>query len=378
MRHSWIAVLRIALLVSAACALLVACASAPKTATPAPSRLPLSKIKLPPGFVISVYVDNLVKPRGMTLGKDGTLFVGSYGAGNLYAIEKGGARVHTIEGLKDPNGVAFRDGALYVAETTRIVRFDDIEARLTNPPSPHVICASLPKQRIHGLRTIRFGPDGMLYVPIGSRCNACADDPEKFAVLAQIDAKTAEAQPVVVARGVRDTQGFDWHPQTGELWFTDNGRDGLGNDAPADEVNRLTQARQHFGFPHCHGAATTDPEFAKGRACAEFVAPALELPAHAAPLGMVFYTGTQFPAEYRNRIFLTEHGSSDREPKIGSRVSMLTLGADASVKYEPFAEGWLENNEPWGRPVDVIVAADGALLVSDDKAGAIYRIEYKR
>lgn len=348
------------------------CSAPPQKST---GDLPLEGITLPPGFAIQVFARDLPKARGLALGDKGTLFVGTYGTGKVYAIAPDGKSKVLIEGLQDPNGVAFHDGGLYVAEPTRILRYDAIEQRLDNPPQPATVCGVLPKQRIHGLRAIHFGPDGMLYVPIGSRCNICREE-AGFAVLTRLDVKAENPTPQPLAVGVRDTQGFDWHPQTGELWFTDNGRDGLGNDAPADEINRLSQAGMHFGFPFCHGANVIDPEFAAGRVCGEFTPPAWELPAHSAPLGMRFYTGKQFPPEYRDRLFVTEHGSSDRESKIGSRVTTLTLQGNLVVKYEPFAEGWLRNNQAWGRPVDVLIAKDGALLVSDDKAGVVYRIAY--
>ncbi len=358
-------------------ALLAACATTPQS-----SNSPLAKIKLPPGFEITVYTDEVPNARTMALGKDGTLFVGSYKAGKVYAVlpPARGAKpkvVTVAESLDNPNGVTFRDGALYVVEPTCIFRFDGIEQQLNAPPKPVKVYDGFPKQKIHGLRTIRFGPDGMAYVPIGSTCNVCKGDPERFAVLLRLNLSEAKPTPEVFGRGIRDTQGFDWHPETGELWFVENGRDAMGNDTPADELNVAPKSGLDFGFPFCHGSKVADPKFGDERSCDEFVPPALDLPAHAAPLGLRFYTGAQFPAEYRNRLFIAEHGSSDREPKIGHRVSMVTIKGNRVEKYEPFAEGWLQDNVAWGRPVDVIVAPDGALLVSDDKAGAIYRISYR-
>ncbi len=358
-------------------ALLAACGT-----TPQGSNGPLAKIKLPPGFEISVYTDEAPNARTMALGKNGTLFVGTYKAGKVYAVlppERGAKpKVVTIaEGMDNPNGVTFRDGALYVAEPTCIFRFDAIEQQLSAPPRPVKVYEGFPKQKIHGLRSIRFGPDGMAYVPVGSTCNSCKGDPQRYAVLLRLDLNLATPTPEVFGRGIRDTQGFDWHPETGELWFVENGRDGLGNDAPPDELNVAPKQGLNFGFPFCHGMAVADPKFGVERTCGEFTPPALDLPAHAAPLGLRFYTGAQFPAEYRNRLFIAEHGSSDREPKIGHRVSMVTIKDNRVEKYEPFAEGWLQDNVAWGRPVDVIVAPGGALFVSDDKAGAIYRISYR-
>lgn len=358
-------------------ALLAACVAAPQR-----SNGSLAKIKLPPGFEISIYTDEVPNARTMALGKDGTLFVGTYKAGKIYAVlppaQGDKPKVVTVaEGMDNPNGVTFRDGALFVVEPTCIFRFDAVEQQLSAPPKPVKVYEGFPKQKIHGLRSIRFGPDGMAYVPVGSNCNSCRGNPQRFAVLLRLDLNAAKPTPEVFGRGIRDTQGFDWHPDTGELWFVENGRDGLGNEAPPDELNVAPKQGVDFGFPFCHGTAVADPSFGAERACGKFTPPALDLPAHAAPLGLRFYTGAQFPPEYRNRLFIAEHGSSDREPKIGHRVTMVTLNNNRVEKYEPFAEGWLQDNVASGRPVDVIVAPDGALLVSDDKAGAIYRISYR-
>lgn len=358
-------------------ALLAACGT-----TPHGSNGPLKQIKLPPGFDISVYTDEVPNARTMALGKNGTLFVGTYKAGKVYAVlppeRSAKPKVLTVaEGMDNPNGLTFRDSALFVVEPTCIYRFDAIEQQLSAPPKPVKVYQGFPKQKIHGLRRIRFGPDGMAYVPVGSTCNSCKGDPQRYAVLLRLNLNDATPTPEVFGHGIRDTQGFDWHPETGELWFVENGRDGLGNDAPPDELNVAPKQGLDFGFPFCHGTAVADPKFGDERSCDEFTPPALDLPAHAAPLGLRFYTGAQFPAEYRNRLFIAEHGSSDREPKIGHRVSMVTIKDNRVEKYQPFAEGWLQDNVAWGRPVDVIVAPDGALLVSDDKAGAIYRISYR-
>jgi glucose/arabinose dehydrogenase len=360
-----------------AAVLLAACST-----TSRPAKGSLAKIKLPPGFEISVYTDAVPNARTLALSPNGTLFVGTYKEGKVYAVVPSAAggtpRVVTVaEGMNNPNGVAFRDGALYVVEPTCIYRFDAIEQQLAAPPKPTKIYEGFPQQKIHGLRTIRFGPDGMAYVPVGSSCNVCKANPDRYAVLLRLNLADAQPKPEIFGRGIRDTQGYDWHPQTGELWFVENGRDGLGNDAPPDELNRAPKAGLDFGFPFCHGTNVADPKFGAERACADSTAPALDLPAHSAPLSARFYTGRQFPAQYRNRIFIAEHGSSDREPKIGHRIGMVTLEDNRVVKYEPFAEGWLQDNVAWGRPVDLIVAPDGALLVSDDKAGAIYRISYR-
>lgn len=345
-------------------ALLAGCASGPRP----------GDIRLPPGFEISVYSDNVPQARSLALGARGTLFVGGK-ENEVYAVPPGGGKALLVAGgLQEPHGVAFRDGALYVAERSRILRFDAIEARLADPPAPVVVLADLPKYKHHGLRTLRFGPDGMLYVPVGAPCNICLPE-EQYAVITRFDARTGSRE--VFARGVRNTVGFDWHPQTQELWFTDNGRDLLGHDAPPDELNRAPRAGLHFGYPFCHGGDLADPQFGARRSCKEFEPPAAKLGAHVAALGMRFYTGTQFPQAYRGAIFIAEHGSWNRRPMSGYRITVVKLLEGRPAGYETFAEGWLDGTKAWGRPVDVIVAPDGALLVSDDKAGAIYRIAYR-
>ncbi len=352
---------------------------------PSPSRtgpgLPLDKITLPPGFRISLYAGNVPGARSMTLSPNGTLFVGSRGAGTVYAVvdrdrDSKAALVLTIaRGLTMPNGVAFRDGALYVAEVNRVLRYDNIESRLTNPPPPVVVTDGFPRDRHHGWKFIRFGPDGLLYVPVGAPCNICErEDP--YATITRMKADGTGLE--VYARGVRNSVGFDWHPETRELWFTDNGRDWLGDDQPPDELNHAPRKGLDFGFPYCHGRRIPDPEFGTKRRCREFAPPAMELGPHVAALGMRFYTGAMFPPEYRNQIFIAEHGSWNRSTPIGYRVTLVRLEQGRAVNYAVFADGWLQGDRVWGRPVDVQVMSDGALLVSDDHAGAIYRISYKK
>ena len=361
---------RIAFLAAAAVLVFPACAQ----------RASLDRIKLPPGFVISVFADNLPDARSMALGAGDVLFVGTRRAGKVYALRFSEGRVtQTItlaSGLNMPNGVALKGGALYVAEVNRILRFDDVEARLDQPQAPVVVTDRFPTETHHGWKFIRFGPDGMLYVPVGAPCNVCAADPARYALISRIKADGGGYD--VVARGVRNSVGFDWHPETGELWFTDNGRDMLGDDLPADELNRVSRAGLHFGFPYCHQGDSLDPEFGQGRTCAEFAAPALNLGAHVAALGMRFYTGSQFPLEYKNNIFIAEHGSWNRSRKTGYRVQRVVVAEGKVVKHEVFAQGWLQGESASGRPVDIEVMRDGSLLVSDDHAGAIYRITYPR
>jgi glucose/arabinose dehydrogenase len=331
----------------------------------------LQKIKLPPGFSISVHAENVPNARQMALGSKGTLFVGSRTAGNVYAVVNG--KVLTIaRGLSMPSGVAFKDGALYVAEVSRILRYDNIESNLTNPPKPAVVTDKLPHETHHGWKFIAFGPDGKLYVPVGAPCNICRPD-EQHALIERMNADGSNVE--VIARGVRNSVGFDWDPTTKELWFTDNGRDGMGDNIPSDELNHVTQPGMHFGFPYCHAGTIQDPDVGK-ESCSKFTPPAIALGPHVAAIGMTFYTGPMFPSEYRNQIFIAEHGSWNRSIPIGYRITVVRVEGNRAVKYEPFAEGWLQGSKAWGRPASVLVMPDGALLVSDDERGAIYRIAY--
>ena len=341
----------------------------------------LSLIRLPDGFSISLYASHVPNARSLALGDRGTVFVGTRSEGSVYALVDGDADhraekvVRLADGLFAPNGVAFRDRALYVAEIHRILRFDDIEARLDNPPQPVVVNGGLPTDRWHGWKFIGFGPDGKLYVPVGAPCNVCTRADERYASLLRMNADGSEVE--VFARGIRNTVGFDWHPHTRELWFTDNGRDNLGDDVPPDELNRAPRAGLHFGFPYCHAGRIPDPEFGHSRPCGDFTGTAQELGPHVAAVGMRFYTGTMFPAAYRNQIFIAEHGSWNRSDPIGYRISLVRLKDNAPISYEVFAQGWLQGRSAWGRPADVLVMPDGALLVSDDRANVVYRISYE-
>jgi glucose/arabinose dehydrogenase len=344
--------------------------------------LPLQTIKLPPGFSISVYARNVRNARSMALSPNGTLFVGTRSAGNVYAIidrdhdHQADEGITIDSGLQLPNGVTFRDGALYVAEVNRILRYDAIETRLRNPPEPVVVYDGLPQDRHHGWKFISFGPDGLLYVPVGAPCNLCERSDDRYASILRMQPDGTDLE--VFARGIRNTVGFDWQPQTKELWFTDNGRDWLGDDLPPDELNRAAEKGLHFGFPQCYGQNLPDPEFRDAGQCEKRVPPAMNLGPHVAAIGMRFYTGTMFPPEYHNQIFIAEHGSWNRSEPIGYRVMLVRLEGNRAVQYQAFAEGWLQGSQPWGRPADVLVMPDGALLLSDDEADAIYRISYRR
>lgn len=340
--------------------------------------VPIGQLTAPPGFRIDVFAGDVPGARSLTIGDAGTVFVGSRRAGNVYALvdadgDAVAERVVTIaSGLNSPNGVAFRDGDLYVAEISRVLRFDDIESNLDHPPEPIIVTDGYPTDTHHGWKFIRFGPDGKLYVPIGAPCNICNED--GYARITALDVNSGEIEPYVV--GVRNTVGFDWHPDTGELWFTDNGRDWLGDDAPPDELNRVAERGQHFGYPFCHGGFIQDPEF-DTRPCAEFVPPVQALDAHVAGLGMRFYTGAMFPDDYRNQVFIAEHGSWNRSEKAGYRVMLVRLDGNSAASYEVFIEGWLRpDGSVIGRPVDLMVMPDGALLVSDDDSGTVYRISW--
>src|SRR5438132_12769467 len=346
------------------------------------SSLPLEKIKLPPGFTIAVYADNVPNARGMTLGKNGTLFVGSRSKGDVYAVvgkesSQRADKVYTLaRGLNMPVGVAYRNGSLYVSAVNRILRFDEIEQHLTEPPKPIVVTDRFPQETMHGWKFIAFGPDGKLYVPVGAPCNICEPDPDRYALIGRMNPDGSGYE--IVARGVRNSVGFDWDPKTHELWFTDNGRDWLGDNQPPDELNHAAKPGMHFGYPYCHGGTIPDPEYGGQHACREFTPPVVALGPHVASLGMRFYTGKMFPSEYQNQIFIAEHGSWNRSKKIGYRITSVVRDEPGRLRYSVFAEGWLQGQEAWGRPVDVLVMPDGALLVSDDLAGVIYRISYKK
>ena len=340
----------------------------------------MGDITLPAGFRIAVYAAGVRNARQMALGPAGIVFVGSRAEGKVYAVvdrdgDHRADEVHVLaSGLEMPSGVAFRDGALYVAAVSRILRFRDVARDLRHPPKPEVVTDAYPSDGHHGWKFIAFGPDGRLYVPVGAPCNVCMPPGPLHATITRLD--PAGGRPEVVARGVRNSVGFDFHPESGELWFTDNGRDWLGDDQPPDELNRLTRVGEHFGFPFCHGNDLRDPDHNAGRACEQFTAPARLLGPHVAAIGMRFYTGRMFPDKYRGGIFIAEHGSWNRSTPIGYRVTFVKVEGGRAVSYEPFATGWLRGHIAAGRPADVLVMPDGSLLVSDDKAGRIYRITY--
>jgi glucose/arabinose dehydrogenase len=344
----------------------------------AADKLPIAKIKLPPGFKVEVWASGLLDARGMRQGDKGTVFVSSlFVAGKIYAVtDKGGKReVRTIaEKLFLPNGIEFYKGSLYVATPKDITRYDNIEASLDNPPKPVMVYDKLPGDVPHGWKFIKIGPDGKLYVPIGAPCNICEPDRDKYTRIIRMNLDGTGVETVV--RGMRNSVGFDWDPRTKDLWFGDNQRDWLSEDMPLDEVNHVTKAGQDFGYPYCHSGMMVDPQFGWGKDCKSYVKPALLIGAHAAPLGMRFYTGKMFPAKYKNAIFLTRHGPWNKTEKYAADVVAIFIDGKGNAKMEPFLTGLVENNQYLGRPADVMVMKDGSLLVSDDHNGAIYRVTY--
>ncbi len=347
--------------------------------------LPLEKLKLPPNFKIDVWAADIPNARSLAISDNGIVFVGNRQENNVYAVidEDGDGKADVkfilAEGLRMPNGVAYKDGDLYVAEVSRILRFKDIKNTLNNPKY-EVIYSEYPTERHHGWKFIAFGPDGMLYVPVGAPCNICDPEEDIFASITRIDPKAANPSPEIYAHGVRNSVGFDWHPLTGELWFTDNGRDMMGDDIPECELNRATKPGQHFGYPYWHAGDVKDPEFGdQGKEQSAYVAPAAKLGPHTAPLGMRFYEGSMFPNSYKNQIIVAKHGSWNRSKKSGYVVAVEKLDGNSNVTGEEiFVSGWLNDatQEVWGRPVDVQEMKDGSLLISDDMAGVIYRVTY--
>jgi glucose/arabinose dehydrogenase len=351
-----------------------AAASAAFAATP--------QLHVPAGFHVAVYSDSVPNARAMALGDHDTVFVGSFREGKVYALtgmDAHGRAEHVYviaKGLQMPVGVAFRDGALYVSAVSRILKFPDIEQHLADPPQPIVVTDKLPDKTHHGWKFIAFGPDGKLYVPVGAPCNICDPGPD-FAKILRMHPDGTDWQ--TVATGVRNSVGFDWQPGTHTLWFTDNGRDLMGDDIPADTLNRVDKLGENFGYPYCHAGNVPDPEFGKQHACREFAQPALRLGAHVAALGMRFYVGRMFPAAYDGAIFIAEHGSWNRSRKSGYRVMVVHVGKDGKViSSRPFLTGFLDGQKTLGRPVDVQPLRDGSLQVSDDDNGVIYRVTYQR
>jgi len=338
-------------------------------------------IRLPPGFTLSLYSDQVPGARSMTLGDDGTVYVGTLGQGKVYALRDsdrdGKADQHSTvaQGLDAPNGVAWLNGDLYIGEVSRISKIVDIRSHVDGSAALQVIYDQYPGDKHHGWKYLRAGPDGKLYTAVGAPCNVCKPQKDPYATLTRLDADGRHFE--IYARGLRNSVGFDWHPDNHELWLTDNGRDNLGDDVPPDELNHAPDPGLNFGFPYCFGKAIADPEFGQEAACNRFTPPEWEFPAHVAALGIRFYTGSQFPADYRNQLFVAQHGSWNRTKPQGYRVALVGFKNGKPISEEAFAEGWLmDDGQVRGRPVDVLTMPDGSLLISDDLAGAIYRISY--
>ncbi|MGO4891235.1 PQQ-dependent sugar dehydrogenase [Flavobacterium sp. W21_SRS_FM6] len=355
----------------------------------AQTSLPIEKLTLPEGYHISIFANEVKNARQMAISESGIVFVGSREAGVVHAVidsDKDGVAdrvINIAQNLNMPSGLAIRDGDLYVAEVDRILKYTDIEAHYTHLPAPEVVVSGLPTEKHHGWKYIDFGPDGWLYVPIGAPCNICEttgtarfDDP-RFASILRFNLSTGEKQ--WVAKGVRNSVGFDWHPQTQQFWFSDNGRDMLGDDIPPCEINAVETLGEHFGYPYFHGGSIADPEFGENKNMADYTVPKLNLMAHVAPLGVHFYAGSMFENTMNNRLFVAEHGSWNRTQKSGYRVMMASVKAGQVIAYEPFVQGWLnDDNTAWGRPAAITTMADGSMLIADDFANVIYRVTYQK
>lgn len=350
---------------------------APPPLAAAPDKLPTAKLKLPPGFNIEVYAAGMANARSLAVGDKGTVFVGSRLVDKVYGIEnKDGKRSVKIvaSGLYRPNGVAFKDGTLYIAELSKVSRIDKVEDNLDSPAKPVVIYDKLPKDEAHGWKFIAIGPDNKLYVPVGQPGNNVLHDEDHGQIRRMnLDGTGAE----VYVRGVRNTVGFDWNPENKQMYFTDNGRDWLSETVPEDELNRITKAGEHFGAPYCLQGNIIDQELGWGKDCKDYTAPVGLMGPHVAALGMRFYTGNMFPKSYKNAIIVARHGSWNKSNKQGGDVVVVKLNKDGTVKsMEPFITGFLQDNKYIGRPVDVMQLKDGSMLVSDDWNGAVYRITY--
>jgi glucose/arabinose dehydrogenase len=353
---------------------------APVPSPPLPvaaDKLPLDKLKVPKGFKIEVYASGMANARSLALGDKGTVFVGSRLVDKVYAIvDKGGKREVKViaSGLYRPNGLAFKNGTLYIMELSQLSKIDNIEDNLDNPPKPTVVVKDLPKDEAHGWKYLAIGPDNKAYFEIGSPCNICMPR-EGYGTMRRVNLDGSGME--TIAHGIRNTVGFDWHPVSKEMYFTDNGRDWFSEELPNDELNRMTKVGQHFGFPYCHQGDLPDQEFGWGRKCSEFTPPIAMMGPHSAALGMKFYTGNSFPAKYKNQILVARHGSWNKSNKVGGDIVVVNLKKDGNAgPMEFLVTGFLDNNTYVGRPVDVLVMKDGSVLISDDWNGAVWRVSY--
>jgi len=350
------------------------------TATAA-ADIPIANFRLPPGFKAEVWATGVVGGRAMVRGESGKIYMGTRGIGRVYEVTDNGSTRSSrvvVDKLTQPAGVAMRGGALYVFAIDKVLRFDGIESSPGAQPVDMTAAFHLPKEQHHNWKYIAFGPDGKLYVPFGAPCNIC-EPPAEYAQIRRYNADGSGME--VIARGVRNTQGFTWHPVTGEMWFTDHGRDWMGDDTPEDELNRMQRTGLNFGFPYCHAGAVPDKDIRIANPCAGVTLPVQTMGPHAAAMGVHFYTGNMFPAEYRNTLFVARKGSWNRTQKLGYDV--VTVRTDASgnsTGITPFMTGFLDAGTQAisGRPTYFLQLPDGSLLLSDEQLGAIYRISYAR
>ena len=346
------------------------------------SELALDRLNLPDGFEISVWAE-VTNPRQLTMNPDGVVFAGSRRAGKVYALlDKDDDKLAEIEieidsGLSQPTGVAYHDGDLYVGAINKLLVYRNIDSLLDKPPNPETIYEDLPKERHHGWKFIDFGPDDLLYFNVGAPCNICLKKDERFASIMRFD--FSESEPEIYAHGVRNSVGFTWHPETKHLWFTDNGRDYLGDEEPPCELNVASRQGLHFGYPYMHGQNISDPKFGNKKKSQDYVPPALDLGAHVAPLGLIFYQGHMLPQRLQGQLLIAEHGSWNRSAEaghVGYRITVARHNEADEIIYETLVDGWLDGNVGWGRPVDLLELKDGSILISDDTADVIYRMSY--
>lgn len=353
----------------------------------------LDKLIVPDGFTLSLLTDEVPDARQLALSPQGILYVGSFKSGKLYAVlpasksQKASlektlkravkSKVRIIaENLLMPSGLSFIGDDLYVGAVNKIIKFSDIDTQLKQSsklPNSSIVSSALPDKTHHGWKYLSTGPDGNLYIPIGAPCNICLSENPLFASIQKMNPETGVM--TAYAQGVRNSVGLAWHPVTGNLWFSDNGRDMLGDDVPPDEINELSQAGSHFGYPYVHAGDIPDPEFGAHKNPQNFIPPVYKVQAHSATLGLSFNTAKKFPHKYHNALFIAEHGSWNRSSKVGYQVSVLRWEGEQAI-YEVFISGWLDKEDNWGRPNDVLFTAEGDLLISDDKAGAIYKLSY--
>lgn len=341
--------------------------------------------RLPNGFKIEVFADKVDGARQMALSTTGVIYVGSRKAGKVHAVVdsdgdyKADEVVLIADNLFMPSGLAYKNGDLYVAEVDKVIRFKDIDKNFRKKPKAEVIYDNLPSKSHHGWKYLKFGPDDKMYIPIGVPCNVCLSDDRRFGTIISVDLATGKEE--YVAEGVRNSVGFDWDPVTKKFWFTDNGRDWLGDDSPPCELNKVSINGEFFGFPYVHGNSVKDPKFyskfKENRKSLDFVKPEWEYQAHVAPLGMMFYQGDQYPKEYKNSIFVAQHGSWNRSKKVGYKIVNMQLDENRNVIAEnDFVTGWLDGEKVSGRPMDIIMLTDGSILISDDGFSVIYRVSY--